>query len=631
LAAVAVICASLALPVRAQEGGPARPDWRRTGNTNILLGLPSPAGGPVERVWFDAGTGLLLARTGSGGVYSTADFESWTAAAAEPAAIDETRIPPGARPPEGAARLFVAAGDRTRLYAAGAHLWRSRDGGATWTNVTFWRGTSLLGAPVRDVAVDPGDPDRIAAATGTGLWMSADGGDTWRGLNGGLPNLPVRRIVAPPHGARGMRIAYAATPDDEPRELEWAPGEKEGWAPARAGLLDAERDLRDALEAMLGVRPSALAVTPESLYAGAGGGRLWASLDAGRTWRQFQAPQPAGRVERIWTDAADARFALAVLSGAEGGGGRVLRTMNAGAYWDDITAGLPEGGWYGVAASREAGVIYAAGERGVFYTLADLRAPGPATPWTALPGPVPGAPAVDVRLDEAGLQLFVAVAGHGVFAAPAPHRGRQPLLVHSSDYARRAAAPGALLSLVGAMATEATVNRAAAPVLSSTRSETQFQVPFEAAGTSAQVVLAGGGGRWEFPMPLHAAAPSILVDREGAPVFVDAATGVQVDLMNPARPGMRLQVLAAGLGRVRPAWPTGLPAPLENPPVVEASLRALLDGTPVEVVRATLAPGYIGYYLVELQLPEFLDEGASELYLEAAGQASNRVRLYAGR
>lgn len=628
--AAALILGAFAPEAVAQAVPGVRPEWRRAGNTTVMLGLPSPAGGAVERVWFDPEGGRLSARTGSGRTYATSDFESWQAVSAALEVAENQSVLIGVRPPEGGAALFAAAAVRNRVYAAGADVWRSDDGGVTWTNLTRWRGASLLGARARDLAIDPNDPDRIAVASATGVWMSVDGGLTWRGLNDGLPNLPVERILAPPQGSRGLRIAYAS-PGNESGELEWAPGQKSGWTPVRDGILDAERELRDSLQALLGVRPTAVAATAESLYAGSADGRLWATLDAGRSWRQFQAPQPAGQVERIWADPADARFALAALSGVEGKGARVLRTLNAGAFWDDITANLPEGAIHGIAADRAAGVIYAAGDRGLFFTLADLRAPGPATPWAALPGPVPGARAVDVRLDEAGLQLFAALPGYGVFSTPAPHRPRLPLLVHSADYAQRAAAPGALLSLVGAMASEATVNRTPAPVLSATANETQIQVPFDAAGTSVQVALAGAGGRWSFPMALRPASPSILVDREGAPVLVDADTGLQVDLMNPARAGMRLQVLAAGLGRVRPDWPTGLPAPLDNPPAVEAPVRALVDGAPVEVLRATLAPGYIGYYLLELQLPEFLNEGASELFIEAAGQASNRVRLFVGR
>jgi uncharacterized protein (TIGR03437 family) len=57
-------------------------------------------------------------------------------------------------------------------------------------------------------------------------------------------------------------------------------------------------------------------------------------------------------------------------------------------------------------------------------------------------------------------------------------------------------------------------------------------------------------------------------------------------------------------------------------------VRANLDGVPLDVTQATLAPGYVGFYLIEIQLPQVVNTGPAELVLEAEGQQSNRVRLY---
>ena len=103
--------------------------------------------------------------------------------------------------------------------------------------------------------------------------------------------------------------------------------------------------------------------------------------------------------------------------------------------------------------------------------------------------------------------------------------------------------------------------------------------------------------------------------------------GLVLDPGTPARSGSRLQILATGLGRVRPEWPTGLAAPLDNPPAVVATTRAFLAGEPVEVTRATLAPGYVGMYLIEVQLPSLVDRGTVDFYLEAQGRESNRIRI----
>jgi len=103
---------------------------------------------------------------------------------------------------------------------------------------------------------------------------------------------------------------------------------------------------------------------------------------------------------------------------------------------------------------------------------------------------------------------------------------------------------------------------------------------------------------------------------------------VMLDAMSPARSGNRIQILGSGLGRVRPEWPAGVAAPMDAPPSVVARVRAWLDRTPVEVTRAVLAPGYVGFYLIEIELPSIVNYGPAELYIEADGRESNRVRVF---
>jgi len=593
--------------------------WRRIGNTSLVAGQASVAGGPVERVWFGP-SGRLLASLPGGRVYGEDGAGGWAAApeARPPQSSTET-----GSEPEAGARILAPGPVR---YAWGRHVWRSDDGGISWKNLTAWGGGSLLGGAVRDVAVDPGNPERIAAATDSGVWLSQDGGRSWAGLNEGLPSLPVRRILAAPSGSRGVRIAVERGGRLE--EFEWYPGQRLGWFPAPDGLVEREEALRHRWELELGVPVTATGQAGGTLFLGSADGRLLASSDDGRSWRSFE-PQGAGQVLRIWTDGADRNVALAALAAGAEGAPRLLRTLNGGAWWDDLSAGLPPGNVYSVAADRETGAIYAATEAGLYWTMGDLRNPSPATPWQPVGAGLPRAAVRDVRLDDGGLTLLAAAEGHGVFAAPAPHRRRAPRLVHSADLSARPAAPGALMTLVGARAASASAGGRSAPVLDSGEEQSQIQLPFELTGASVAVLLETGARRLSFGLALAPASPAILVDHEGTPMVLDADTGAPVELMNPARPGVTLQILMSGLGRVQPSWPAGLPAPLENPPAVTAPVRVWLGGVPLEVRRATLAPGYVGFYLVEAELPALLDEGIHELSVEAGGVRSNPVRIYA--
>ncbi|MBK5189078.1 MAG: glycosyl hydrolase, partial [Gemmatimonadaceae bacterium] len=108
-------------------------------------------------------------------------------------------------------------------------IYRTRDGGATWKRVLFVDDST--GAI--DLAMDPTNPRILYAAMWrfqrfpwgfssgggkSGLWKSTDGGDSWTELtdNPGMPDVPVGRIGVSVSGAMPTRVyAYVETsPDD---------------------------------------------------------------------------------------------------------------------------------------------------------------------------------------------------------------------------------------------------------------------------------------------------------------------------------------------------------------------------------------------------------------------------------
>jgi uncharacterized protein (TIGR03437 family) len=210
----------------------------------------------------------------------------------------------------------------------------------------------------------------------------------------------------------------------------------------------------------------------------------------------------------------------------------------------------------------------------------------------------------------------------------APHRARALRIVNAADFSSRPAAPGSLVSVLGGPVRSARAGELEFPILDSSETGTQMQVPFEAEGPSVALALDVLSGRVSLGLPVRPASPAIFVDRDGAPMLLDADTGLMLDAANTAHSNARIQILATGLGRVKPQWPTGLAAPLENAPAVVAKVQAYMDRSAIEVTRATLAPGYIGLYLIELQLPALVNAGPAELYLTVDGQESNRVRVY---
>jgi len=607
-------------------------DWRHIGNSAIELGLPSVASGPVSRVWYSANGSILFAQASGGRTFETTDFERWSQVKDPRVAVPPAHANPAAATlPETGIKLAQTSSSG-RIYAAGSNVYRSDDGGASWANLTAFKGVSILGGGLADTAASPRDPDEVTVAAASGVWRSVDGGLTWSGLNEFLPNLPAGHLVAVPAGTRGVRLSVAGGA----AEIEWAPGEKTAWKPLDPSDVQRDQDLKSALSQVLTRTVTAIQTAKDFIYAGDSEGRLLVSSDGGTSWgTAFRATRDAGPVQAIWVDRNDPRVAIATLgartnsSAEQARPAYVIRTMNGGIFWDDITSNLPDNAVaHGVTADRTSGAIYVATDAGVFFTVTDLAAAGSATAWTSLAQNLPAMAATDVQLDSGANQLYAALEGYGVYVAIAPHRLRDARVVSAADLTLRPAAPGALLSVLGTRVQSATSGDTTVPVLDASAASSQIQVPFEAKGDSIALSVQAPAGRFTVGLALKPVSPAIFVDSEGAPLILDASTGVLLDSTKPAHPNGRVQVLATGLGQVTPDWPTGLAAPLNDPPRVVASIRAYLDGTPVEVTQATLAPGYVGFYLVEIQLPRITNAGSSDLVLEAEGQQSNHVRLY---
>ncbi len=593
-----------------------RPDWRKVGASAVELSLAAPATGPVERTWFSADGAQLYVRTVSGKTFVTADYETWKAVdnAAEPSVTAAG----AARLPEPGVRLMPAAFNPLRVYALGRQLYRSEDGGRSWTNLTQYRSSSVVGTGQHSLAISPADPDQLVVANDFGVWRSADGGLSWAGLNQTLPNLPVRRILSTPSGTAGTRVEV-----DGFGTLELPPGGSL-WFPSNDRSLEAEAALRSRYSVLTGAVITAVGASGSTVYAGSADGRIWLSLDNGVSLQPSRTAL-AGPVERIFVDPGEPRVALAVLSGP---GPHVLRTTSSGSLWDDLTGNLPKVPVHGVTADRAAGAVYVATDAGVFLTHTDLEnATVPVAEWTKLTEALPDAAATDVRLDASGVQLYIALNGYGVYATAAPHRVRSLRLVSAADFSTRPAAPGSLVSVVGGRVNTVSGGNLNYPVLSATDTESQIQVPFEAVGPNVALSLQTLAGPVTLGLPVQPVSPVIFVGTDGTPMLYDADSGLPIDTRNAARSNGRIQILATGLGRVRPDWPTNLQAPLDNPPSVIANVRVFLDGSPLQVTRATLASGFIGFYVVEAQLPAITNLGTSELYLSAEGQDSNRVQI----
>jgi len=97
----------------------------------------------------------------------------------------------------------------TTLYAAGDGVFKSTDGGNTWSAVN----TGLPALFVNALAIDPTTPTTLYAGigiSGGGVFKSTDGGNTWSAVNTGLTTPYVDTLAIDP---RTPTTLYAGTVD----------------------------------------------------------------------------------------------------------------------------------------------------------------------------------------------------------------------------------------------------------------------------------------------------------------------------------------------------------------------------------------------------------------------------------
>jgi photosystem II stability/assembly factor-like uncharacterized protein len=101
--------------------------------------------------------------------------------------------------PNGALSLVIGASNSQVLYTSDqATVYRTTDGGNSWTNVTGALPTSAVA--ITHMAVDPRDPMRVYVtcsgySVGKKVYLSTVGGTTWTNISLDLPNLPADCIA----------------------------------------------------------------------------------------------------------------------------------------------------------------------------------------------------------------------------------------------------------------------------------------------------------------------------------------------------------------------------------------------------------------------------------------------------
>jgi uncharacterized protein (TIGR03437 family) len=224
---------------------------------------------------------------------------------------------------------------------------------------------------------------------------------------------------------------------------------------------------------------------------------------------------------------------------------------------------------------------------------------------------------------------------------PDPHNA----VTNAASYQTNAVAPGAIVSVFGASLaagtsqfstvplptvlgnTSVTFNGIPAPLYFVSPQQVNAQVPFEVAAGSAIAEATSTQGIALTQLTVGAAGPGIFTingQGTGDAAAIDAVSYAPVTSSQPIAAGGYLGIYCTGLGAVTPATTTGA-VPASPPPQTTVKPSVLIDGQPATLLWAGLAPGFVGLYQVNAQVPATLTTGEHRLQLVVGGAASNTV------
>jgi photosystem II stability/assembly factor-like uncharacterized protein len=270
--------------------------------------------------------------------------------------------------PDGAPVYDVAfqPGNPQVMYASvSGGVFKSRDGGATWA----WSGAGLEQlSQTFNLALDPNRPETVYVAQSVGIYKSVDGGLTWRSTR-----RPAAHAVAV-HPRFGGKV-FAATEDGLFRSSNGGGT----WMRLTQGLPASYRATLVSFDPSSERRLYAVVQNHNTQEWG-----VFKSTDEGGQWRPIHGGPL--RERRTLSLAIDPRAPQTLYAGTEGG--VVYKSTNGGAIWR--ATGLTKAGfiWALEAHPRLSGILYAGTAIGLFRTQ-----DGGAT-WTRISQGIPAGEAV---------------------------------------------------------------------------------------------------------------------------------------------------------------------------------------------------------------------------------------------
>jgi hypothetical protein len=159
---------------------------------------------------------------------------------------------------------------------------------------------------------------------------------------------------------------------------------------------------------------------PSTIYVGTDNGRLWRTTDLGVTWQEFPnpfAPDPPRWVTSVIVDPADSTHAYASYGGFREGytSANVYESsadVHGNVTWKNVSGNLPNAPVNFLAYDRNADVLYAATDLGVFFMAKDKAK------WQKLGDNLPNTATEDLKIQASNGLLYVGTFGRGTWRIP---------------------------------------------------------------------------------------------------------------------------------------------------------------------------------------------------------------------
>ncbi|MGB5404178.1 MAG: glycosyl hydrolase, partial [Robiginitalea sp.] len=245
--------------------------------------------------------------------------------------------------------------------AAGGGVWRTKDGGRAWENIS----DGFFGGSIGAVEVAQSDPNvlyvgggektvRGNVSSGYGVWKSVDAGKTWQ--QAGLEK--TRHIPRLKVHPENPDIVYAAVLGNiyKPTEARGIYKSTDGGQSWRQVLF--VNDLAGAVDLTLDpTNPRILYAstwrvqrTPYSLSSGGEGSALWKSTDSGETWKEISThegfPEGTLGIMGVTVSPVNSQRVWAIVENKEKGG--LYRSEDGGKTWSQVNSErkLRQRAWY---------------------------------------------------------------------------------------------------------------------------------------------------------------------------------------------------------------------------------------------------------------------------------------------